>query len=144
MITKDTAKSYKCKTKIIWKLLKKRRFENKKIYKDYRKLFETITTKFKRKYSSEKLLQFQGDAKKHGRFWKKWSENLNLFTQNYRAKLSLRYMLSLRKSVLQMYSTMFSLILVPNLANNIPRARRSFKSYVWKTKETIKGWVSYH
>ena len=30
--------------------------------KDYRKLFETITMKSKQKYSSEKLLQFQGDA----------------------------------------------------------------------------------
>ena len=90
MITKDMAKSSRCKTKIIWKILKKRRFENKNIYKDYRKLWETITTKFKWKYVSEKLLQFQGDAKKHGGFWKKWSENLNLFTQTYRGKLSLR------------------------------------------------------
>ena len=32
--------------------------------KDYRKLFETITMKSKRKYYSEKLLQFQGDAEK--------------------------------------------------------------------------------
>ena len=28
--------------------------------------FETITMKFKRKYYSKKLLQFQGDTKKHG------------------------------------------------------------------------------
>ena len=31
-----------------------------------KKLFETITMKSKRKYYSEKLLQFQGDAKKTG------------------------------------------------------------------------------
>ena len=90
MITKDTAKSYKCKTKIIWKILKKRGFENKKIYKDYRKLFETITTKFKRKYVSEKLLQFQGDAKKHGGFWKKWSENLNFIHSNLPGKIVIK------------------------------------------------------
>ena len=29
--------------------------------KDYRELFEAITMKSKRKYYSEKLLQFQGD-----------------------------------------------------------------------------------
>ena len=29
--------------------------------------------------------------------------------------------------------------IVSNLADNIPRAARSFKSYVRKTKETIKG-----
>ena len=41
----------------------------------------------KRKYYSEKLLQFLGDAKKRGELWKKWSENLNLFTQPYRRRI---------------------------------------------------------
>ena len=36
----------------------------KKIYKDYWNIFKTITMKSKRKYYSEKLLQFQGDTKK--------------------------------------------------------------------------------
>ena len=76
-------------TKIIWKIAKKPLHSKWKIYKDYRKLFETITMKSKLKYYPEKLLQFQGDAKKHGELRKKWSENLNLFTQPYRAKLSL-------------------------------------------------------
>ena len=35
-----------------------------------KKLFETITMKSKRKYYSEKLLQFQGDAKKTWRIMK--------------------------------------------------------------------------
>ena len=57
----------------------------KKIYKDYRKLFETITMTSKWIYYSEKL-QFQGDAKKTWRIMKEVLENLNLFNlsaQNY-------------------------------------------------------------
>ena len=52
-------------------MLKNRSIQNEKIYKDYRKLFETITMKSKLKYYPEKLLQFQGDAKKQGELRKK-------------------------------------------------------------------------
>ena len=38
---------------------------NEKICQDFRKLFENITMKSKRKYYSKKLLQFQGDVKKN-------------------------------------------------------------------------------
>ena len=38
----------------------------KKTYRNYRKHFETIIMKSKRKHYSQKLLQFQGDPKKHG------------------------------------------------------------------------------
>ena len=62
-ITRGIAKSSKHKQKLYEKSLKNRSIQNEKIYKDYRKLFET-TMKYKRKYYSEKLLQFQGDTKK--------------------------------------------------------------------------------
>ena len=58
------AKSSKCKQELYEKFLKNHSIQNGKIYKDYRKHFETIIMKSKRKYYSEKLLQFQGDAKK--------------------------------------------------------------------------------
>ena len=70
-ITKAIAKSSKRKQKLYEKFLKNRSIQNEKIYKDYRKLFETITMKSKLKYYPEKLLQFQGDAKKHGELRKK-------------------------------------------------------------------------
>ena len=69
-ITKGIAKSSKRKQKLYEKFLKNRSIQNEKIYKDYRKLFETITMKSKRKYYSEKLLQFQSDAKKTWRIMK--------------------------------------------------------------------------
>ena len=64
------AKSSKPKQKLYEKFLKNRSIQNEKIYKDYRKLFETITMKSKWKYYSEKLQEFQGDTKKTWRIMK--------------------------------------------------------------------------
>ena len=55
-ITRGIAKSSKRKQNLCEKFLKSRSIQNEKIYKDYRKLFETIIMKSKRKYYSEKLL----------------------------------------------------------------------------------------
>ena len=63
-ITRGIAKSSKRKQKLYEKFLKNCSIQNEKIYKNYRKLFETTAMKSKRKYYSEKLLQFQGEAKK--------------------------------------------------------------------------------
>ena len=57
-ITKGIEQSFKRKQKLYEKFLKNRSIQNNKIYKDYRKLFKTITMKFKSKYYPEKLLQF--------------------------------------------------------------------------------------
>ena len=64
MVTKGIVKSSKHKQKLCENFIKNRSIQNENISKDYNKLFETITMKSKRKYYSEKLLQFQGDAKK--------------------------------------------------------------------------------
>ena len=69
-ITKDIPKSSKRKQKLHKKILKNRSIQNEIIYKDYRKLFEAINMGSKRKYDSEKLLQFQYDAKKTWRIMK--------------------------------------------------------------------------
>lgn len=65
-ITKGIAKCSKFEQKLYEKSLKNPLIQNEKIYKDYRKPFETITIKSKRKYYSENLRQFQVDAKKNG------------------------------------------------------------------------------
>ena len=65
--------------------------------------------KSKRKYYSEKLLQFQGDAKKT---WRIMKEVIGKSKLIHCGKFSLIKMLSLRKSELQTLSTICSLILV--------------------------------
>ena len=94
--------------------LKNRSIQNEKIYKDYRKLFETITMKYKRKYYSEKLLQFQGDAKKTWRIMKEVIGKYKLIHSTLPRKIVINKNVISRKSILQMHSTIFSLTLVQN------------------------------
>ena len=138
-ITRGIAKSSKRKQKLYEKFLKNRSIQNEKIYKDYRKLFETITMKSKRKYYSEKLLQFQGDAKKIIKGWRIMKEMIRkckLFQS-----ILLRKMLSLSKSELKTHSTIFFINIGPKLVDDIPTATRSFESYVRKANETINDEV---
>ena len=114
-ITRGTAKSFKRKKKNYMKtFLKNRSIQNEKIYKDYRKLFKTITMKYKRKYYSEKLLQFQGDAKKTWRIMKEVIGKYKLIHSTLPRKIVINKNVISRKSILQMHSTIFSLTLVQN------------------------------
>ena len=65
-ITNGIAKSSKRKQKLYEKFLKHRTQESKRIYKDYKNFFEIIKRKSKKQFYSEKLIKFQGNAKKHG------------------------------------------------------------------------------
>ena len=91
--------------------------------------------KSKRKYYSEKLVQFQGDAKKIIKGWRIMKEMIRkckLFQS-----ILLRKMLSLSKSELQTHSTIFFINIGPKLVDDILTATRSFESYVRKANETI-------
>ena len=63
-ITNGIAKSSKRKQKLHEKFLKHRTQESKQIYRDYQNLFEIIKRKSKKQFYSEKLIKFQGNAKK--------------------------------------------------------------------------------
>ena len=63
-ITKGIAKSSKEKQRLYEKFLKNRTPENEETYKTYKNLFETIKKRSKKKFHSEKLQKFKGDAKK--------------------------------------------------------------------------------
>ena len=62
-VTKGIAKSSRKKQKLYEKYLKKRTFENQKIYKNYKSLSESIKKKSKKLCYSEKFLKLQGNAK---------------------------------------------------------------------------------
>ena len=63
-ITNGIAKSSKQKQNLYEKFLKHRTPINEANYKAYKNLFETIKRKSKKRFYSEKLIKFQGDAKK--------------------------------------------------------------------------------
>ena len=62
-ITKGIAKSSKKKQRLYEKFLKNRTPKNEETYKTYKNLFETIKRRSKKKFYSEKLQKFRGDAK---------------------------------------------------------------------------------
>ena len=63
-ITNGIAKSSKQKQKLYEKFLKHRAPINEANYKAYKSLFQTIKRKSKKRFYSEKLIEFQDDAKK--------------------------------------------------------------------------------
>ena len=63
-ITNGIAKSSKQKQKLYEKFSKHRPLINEANYKAYKNLFETMKHKSKKRFYSEKLIKFQGDAKK--------------------------------------------------------------------------------
>ena len=70
-ITKGIVKSSKKKQRLYEKFLKNRTPKNEETYKTYKNLFETIKRRSKKKFYSEKLQKFEGDAKKTCRVMKR-------------------------------------------------------------------------
>ena len=138
-ITRGIAKSSKRKQKLYEKFLKNRSIQNEKIYKDYRKLFETITIKSERKYYSEKLLQFQGDAKKAWRIMKEVIGKSKLIHSTLPRKIIINKNVIFEEKRIANAFNSFFINIVPKLADDIPTATRSFESYVQKTTEIIKN-----
>ena len=82
-VTKGIAKSSRKKQKLYEKYLKKRTFENQKIYKNYKSLFESIKKKSKKLCYSEKLLKLQGNAKQTWKVMKEIIETFKLQHTSY-------------------------------------------------------------
>ena len=120
--------------------LKNRSIQNEKIYKDYRKLFEIITMKSKRKYNSEKSLQFQGDAKKTSRIIKEVIRNLSKLIHSIllRKIVINKNLIFEEKHIANAAFNNFFINIRPKLADHIPTATRSFESYNQNTNKTIK------
>ena len=70
---------------------------NKANYKAYKNLFETINRKSKKRFYSEKLMKFQGDAKKAWRIMKKLLGKIKIKKSPLPSKLSLIKLRSLVK-----------------------------------------------
>ena len=138
MVTKGIVKSSKHKQKVNEKFLKNRSIQNEKIYNDYNKRFETITMKFKRKYYSEKLLQFQVDAKKTWRIMKEVIGKSKLIHTTLPRKIVVNKNVIFEEKHIANALNNFFINIGPKLADDIPTATRSFESYVRNTNETIK------
>ena len=137
-ITKGILKSSKPKQKLYEEFLKNRSIQNEKIYKNYRKLFEKIIMKSKRKYYSEKFLQFQGDAKKTWRIMKEVIGKFKLIYSTFPRKTVINKNVIYEERHIANAFNNFFINIGPKLADDIPTTTRSFESYVQNTNQTIK------
>ena len=128
-ITKGISKSSKFKQKIYEKSLKIRSIHNDKIYKDYRKLFETITIKSKRKYYTKKL----GDAKKAITSYERSESKVICYTLTYKVVIN-KNGIFVEKGIVSPFNNFF-INIYPKLADDIPTAVKSLESYFQKTNE---------
>ena len=94
--------------------------------------------KSKRKYYSEKLLQFQGDAKKTWRIMKDVLGKSKLIHSTLPRKIIINKNVIFEEKHTANTFNNFFINIGPKLADDIPTATRSFESYVQNTNETIK------
>ena len=94
--------------------------------------------KSKRKYCYEKLLQFQGDAKKTWRIMKEVIGKSKLIHSNLPRKIVLNKNVIFEEKQIANASNSFFINIGPKLADDFPASTRSFESYVQNTNETIK------
>ena len=94
--------------------------------------------KSKRKYYSEKLLQFYGDAKKTGRIMKNVIGKSKLIHSTLPRKIAINKNVIFEEKHIANAFNNFFINIGPKLAHDIPTATRYLESYVQNTNETIK------
>ena len=94
--------------------------------------------KSKRKYYSEKLLQFQGNAKKTWRIMKEVIGKSKLIHSTLPRKIIINKNVIFEEKHIANAFNNFFINIGPKLADDIPTATRSFESYIQNTNETIK------
>ena len=135
MITKGIGKSSKRKLKLYEKFLKIRFIQNEEIYKDYMKLFETMTMNSKWKYYSKKLLKFPCDVQKTWRIMKEVIGKSKLFHSTLPRKIFSKNVSYEEKHIANSFNHFF-INIGPKLVDDIPTAARSFESYIQNTDKT--------
>ena len=88
--------------------------------------------KSKRKYYSEKLLQFQGDVKKTWRIMKEVIGKSKLIHSNLLRKIVINKNVVFEEKRIASAFNNFFINIGPKLADDIPTAARSFERYVQK------------
>ena len=94
--------------------------------------------KSKRKYYSEKLLQFQGDVKKTRRIMKEVTGKSKLIHSNLPRKIVINNNSIFEEKQIANAFNNFFINIGSKLADDIPTSTRSFESCVQNTNGTIK------
>ena len=138
-ITKGIAKSSKKKQRLYEKFLKNRTPKNEETYKTYKNLFETIKRRSKKKFYSEKLQKFKGDAKKTWSVMKEILGKCTTKSSTLPTKITVNKTdIFDTKKIADEFNKFFTNI-GTDLANKIPNASKRFDFYITKVNTSMES-----
>ena len=138
-ITKNIAKSSKKKQRLYEKFLKNRAPKNEETYKTYKSLFETIKRRSKKKFYSEKLQKFKGDAKKTWSVMKEILGKCTTKSSTLPTKITVNKTdIFDTKKIADEFNKFFTNI-GTDLANKIPNASKRFDFYITKVNTSMES-----
>ena len=129
-ITNGIAKSSKRKQKLYEKFLKHRTQESKQIYKDYKNLFEIIKRKSKKQFYSEKLIKFQGNARKALSIIKELNGKNKIYKSSFPQQIVIDTTEIVGETKIANEFNNFFTNIGPKLAQKVPQPSRPFQSYM--------------
>ena len=138
-ITKGIAKSSKKKQRLYEKFLKNRTPKNEETYETYKNLFETIKRRSKKKFYSEKLQKFKGDAKKTWSVMKEILGKCTTKSSTLPTKITVNKTdIFDTKKIADEFNKFFTNI-GTDLANKIPNASKRFDFYITKVNTSMES-----
>ena len=115
------------------KSLKNRNEKNKKLYKSYKSLFESVKCKSKRIYYSSKILEFKNNAKKTWGVMKELIGKIRNTASSLPKKLVIeKKEITEIKDIGEEFHNFFSNV-GPKLANKVPNSSNSYTTFLNQT-----------
>ena len=129
-ITRGIIKSSKRKQKLYEKYLKRKTPRNEGIYKDYKRLFESIKHRSKRNYFSERLHKYHNNVKKTWDIIKEVIGSSKSSSHTLPSRLIVNDIeITEKKKIAEQFNKYFVNV-GPNLASSIPRSNIKVESFL--------------
>ena len=136
-ITNGIAKSSRQKQKLYDKFLKNRTRENEIRYKTYKNLFESIKTKSKKMYYSNKLLKYKDDARKTWSIMKDIIGKAKISKSFLPPKIRINNTEIFEKEKIANEFNQYFTNVGPDLAKHIPTSSTHFEDFIKKTDSLL-------
>ncbi|XP_065681417.1 uncharacterized protein LOC136095111 [Hydra vulgaris] len=127
----------KKKQRLYNKFLKKRTLKNETTYKNYKRLFESILKRSKKRYYSEQLIKHKNDSKKTWHIIKEVIGKKSLYRNLLPLNLKFNNKQIVNKSLVAETLNQFFVNIGPTLSSNIATTQSHFSSYLTSTNLNV-------
>jgi len=136
-ITKGILKSSKIKQRLYNKFLKKKTLRNETNYKNYKRLFESIIKRSKKKYYSDQLKKHSNDPQSTWRIINEVIGKNNSERNNFPKFLKFKDNYVIEKELVAEALNKFFINIGPSLASKIESSKINFDAYLVSNKTNI-------